>query len=177
MNKKASLNLSIQMIVIVVIAFVVLGLGLNFVRSQFGTIQETTSAVQEQIKQQILDDLRTGNKKLSFPVQTLNIEKGQSKDIAIGVKNTLPAGELNYRVDLKIKEMQPVLFADPLEVEAQVGFFYDKGKVVLPITESRVHSIKVSADGAKATYLVRLTIVDENDGSDYDLKTFFVTVY
>ena len=66
MNRKGSLNLSIEAIVIVVIAFVVLGLGLGFVRSQIGSIQSTSTAVQEQISQQVLDDLRTGNKKLSW---------------------------------------------------------------------------------------------------------------
>ena len=58
MNKKGDLNLSIQAIVIVVIAFVVLGLGLGFVRGQFKSIQETSTGVQEQIRQQILEDLR-----------------------------------------------------------------------------------------------------------------------
>ena len=75
-NKKGSLNLSIQAIVIVVIAFVVLGLGLSFVRGQFKSITETSTGVQEQIRQQILEDLRTGDKKLSFPATTLSIEKG-----------------------------------------------------------------------------------------------------
>ena len=45
-NKKASLNLSVQAIVIVVIAFVVLGLGLGFVRGQFEQMESTSSSVQ-----------------------------------------------------------------------------------------------------------------------------------
>ena len=66
MMKKGSLNLSIEAIVIVVIAFVVLGLGLGFVRGQFKSITETTTSIQDQIRQQITEDLRTGDKKLSF---------------------------------------------------------------------------------------------------------------
>src|SRR3989338_5143055 len=42
-NKKGSLELSIQAIVIVVIAFTVLGLGLGFVKSQLGGLQKTAS--------------------------------------------------------------------------------------------------------------------------------------
>ena len=81
--KKGDLNLSIQVIVVIVIAFVVLGLGLNFVRSQFRNIEETAGSVQEQVRQQILDDLRTGNKKLSFPSTSINIEKGKTSLVII----------------------------------------------------------------------------------------------
>src|SRR3989344_5457261 len=112
--KKGDLNLSIQLIVVVVIAFVVLGLGLNFVRSQFRNIEETSGSVQEQVRQQILDDLRTGNKKLSFPATTITMEKGGSRDIAIGVKNIgETSGSLSYRIDIEYLEKQGV--TDPLD--------------------------------------------------------------
>jgi hypothetical protein len=42
-NKKGSLDISIQAIVIVVIAFVVLGLGLGFVKSTFKDITGTNT--------------------------------------------------------------------------------------------------------------------------------------
>ena len=73
-SKKAALNLSIQAIVIIVIAFVFLGLGIKFVRDQIEGVGATSTSVQEQISQQILDDLRTGNKKLSFPATKLTLE-------------------------------------------------------------------------------------------------------
>src|SRR3989344_4523024 len=86
-HKKGSLELSVNAIVIVVLAFAMLGLGLIFVRNLFSGITETTTQVQEQVKQQILDDLRTGNKPLSFPAQRLNVEIGDKKDLAFGVLN------------------------------------------------------------------------------------------
>ena len=52
-NKSASLEISIQAIVIVVLAMTLLGLGLGFIRGQFRSISETASSVQEQVKQQI----------------------------------------------------------------------------------------------------------------------------
>ncbi|MEW5897085.1 MAG: hypothetical protein AB1668_05305 [Nanoarchaeota archaeon] len=176
-KRKGSLNLSIEAIVIVVIAFVVLGLGLGFVRSQFGSIQETTTSVQEQIKQQILDDLRTGNKKLSFPLTNINIEKGGSKDIAIGVKNTLPTGELRYKLEMDILEMQEGTITGE-DLANQVKFFFDKSETTLAVTEARVHSIRVSAPGVKGNYLVKLKIlnVGQGEGTVYDEKTFFVTI-
>src|SRR3989338_10113140 len=87
-NKRASLELSVNAIVIVVLAFAMLGLGLIFVRNLFSGITETTTQVEEQVKQQILDDLRTGNKPLSFPVQRVKVGVGDKKDLAFGVLNT-----------------------------------------------------------------------------------------
>ena len=71
MKKKGSLSLSINAIIVIVIAFVFLGLGLSFIRGQIGGADDTATMVQEQIKQSITEDLRTGDKKLSFPAQTL----------------------------------------------------------------------------------------------------------
>ena len=81
MMKKGSLNLSIEAIVIVVIAFVVLGLGLGFVRGQFKSITETTTSIQDQIRQQITEDLRTGDKKLSFPTNEFTINKKMVREL------------------------------------------------------------------------------------------------
>jgi len=178
MNKKASLNLSIQMIVIVVIAFVVLGLGLGFVRNQFSIFEETSTSVQEQIKQQILDDLRTGNKKLSFPATSMMIERGKSKDIAIGVKNTQNVN-LQYSITVDVKQMQEGTIVTAEELNEQVTFFYDKDASDLTPTDARVHSIRVSTPGLKGSYLVKLSIIDNQaaEGENvYDEKTFFVTV-
>jgi hypothetical protein len=176
-NKKGSLNLSIQAIVIVVIAFVVLGLGLGFVRNQFGSMEETASSVQEQIKQQIMDDLRTSNKKLSFPATSIDVERGNSKDIAVGIKNTNAQNDLNYKLEVTVMEdSEGKLSLD--ELADQVKFFYDKAPAVLSVTESRVHSVRINGVGITGTYLAKLRIIDMDDSSKaYDEKTFFITVY
>ena len=174
-SKKASLNLSIQMIVIVVIAFVVLGLGLGFVRSQFGTIEETAGSVQEQIKEQILDDLRTSNKKLSFPATSLTVERGKAKDIAVGIKN-IEDIDLKYQVQISVISKQEDDTLSPEELGDEVKFFYDTLEKTLGSTESRVEAIKISIPGSTGTYLVKLSVLEVGIEIPYDEKTFFVTV-
>src|SRR3989338_1040193 len=165
MKKKGSLNLSIEAIVVVVIAFVVLGLGLGFVRGQFKSITDTSTSVQEQIRQQILEDLRTGDKKLSFPATTLIIEKGESQDIAIGVKNT-QNGELGFKILVQTQQQQGNDAATPEQLAAQVGYFYDTVTTFsLKPTEAEAYNIKVLANGDKGTYLVNLQIVNQADQS------------
>lgn len=65
-----------------------LGLGLGFIRGLFRDITETTGTVQEQVKQQILEDLKTGDKKLSFSTNNLNMESSGAETITIGVRNS-----------------------------------------------------------------------------------------
>jgi type II secretory pathway pseudopilin PulG len=181
-DKEASLNLSIQAIVIVVIAFVVLGLGLSFVRGQFKSISETSSSVQEQIRQQILEDLRTGDKKLSFPATSLNVDKGGAQDIAIGVKNTLAAGDLKFIIAMETLKRQGGV--EGVDVSDQVEYFFLEGPFTLKVTDAEAYNIKILGSGDKGTYLVSLKIleadsdgnpVDEN-AAPYAEKSFFVNI-
>ena len=185
--KKGDLNLSIQVIVVVVIAFVVLGLGLNFVRKSFGDFGDTFDSVNDQVKQQILDDLRTGNKKLSFPSTSINIEKGKTKEIAIGVKNTGDgdSGDLVYQ--LRIEKLQkqgelPENTGDEATWADEVVFFFETtGTSTLGATDVRVHPIRITADpNSGGTYLFKLIIDYESSSpgtfESYDEKTFFVIV-
>ena len=86
-NKKASLELSIQAIIIVVIAFVVLGLSMGFVKNTFKDITGTTKEVQAKIKEQILEDMRVSGKKLSITSQVA-LERGNQIVENVGVVNT-----------------------------------------------------------------------------------------
>ena len=181
-NKKGSLNLSIQAIVIVVIAFVVLGLGLSFVRGQFKSITETSTGVQEQIRHQILEDLRTGDKKLSFPATTLSIEKGDAQDIAIGVKNTNNA-QLKFEIKVEATESQAHPEWTIEQLKDHVSFFYDTSAFTLQTTNAEAYNIKINADGDTGTYLVNLRIMEVDDGGNeitpdapYAEKSFFVNI-
>lgn len=176
MKRKGALSLSIEAIVIVVIAFVILGLGLAFVRGSFKDITETSKGVQEQIRQQILEDLRTGDKKLSFPVTTLAVERGGSQDIAIGVKNTGNTG-LNFKIVVTCQKVQST--NQPCSDE--LTFFYDQKQFNLRETEAEAYNIKIIAEGNKDTYLVNLEI-EELDAANapktdpYASKSFFVNI-
>ncbi|MDP3733792.1 MAG: hypothetical protein Q8R37_01055 [Nanoarchaeota archaeon] len=184
MNKKGSLSLSIEVIVIVVIAFVVLGLGLGFVRSQFKTIEETASSVQEQIRQQILDDLRTGNKKLSFPATQLALETNEESVQAIGVKNTEDTA-LSLQVQFWVNTNTEAGFqafspAQPLAFvpvggtdETSSVLLWDNSLVSFKAGEARVIPVTITAPTRSGNYLYKVKVVQE-DGTLYDERTFFI---
>ena len=195
MNRKASLELSIQAIVIVVIAFVVLGLGLGFVRGQFKSMEETASGVQEQIKQQILDDLRTSNKKLSFPASEMKMSAGElSSAQGIGIKNTLDSMQ-EFLVSFEVRTdtgMESFMSFETLTA-SQPGdtgsdfdaiISWDDSPQMLGAGDSVVVTASFTAPSSFGNYLYKILVyIDDGDGlldkdadTYYDSKTFFIRV-
>ncbi len=182
MSKKGSLNLSIEAIVIVVIAFVVLGLGLGFVRSQFGDIQKTSTAVQEQISQQILDELRTGNKKLSFPASQLNLETSEESVQAIGIKN-IGDTTVTLLVGFAVKGATNQFVSGEIlaieESDAVASILWDNDPQTLKPGESRVVPVTIRAPDKIGNYLYKVILYQLDNGGEivgepYDQKTFFI---
>src|SRR3989338_3648006 len=169
MNKKGSLELSIQSIVIVVIAFVVLGLGLGFVREQFKDIGSTSKGIQEQIRQQILDDLRTGNKKLSFPATKLDLETGEETVQAIGIKNTEDrAVSLVLAFKLKVgNDFQPFISQKYLTfnvdgVSGTAKIDWDNSAQKLGPGETRIIPVTITAPDKSGNYLYKVVLIDQD---------------
>src|SRR3990167_2593604 len=113
-SKKGSLEISIQAIVIVVLAMTLLGLGLGFVKGMFKNIGGIQESVSDQVKEQVLEDLRTGDKKISFPRSEVRISKGEAMVIGIGIsnKNDLP---LSYSISFT-SVSKPPTFTGNLDV-------------------------------------------------------------
>ncbi len=160
-SKKSSLSISINAIVVIVLAMTFLGLGLGFVRNMFSGLSETTGSVQEQIKQQILDDLRTGNKKLSFPTNEIKMGYKESKVLAVGVKNT---------------GSEPLTFT--LQITPSTGdfgtFIWDTSTQTLAVNEAQVYPLKLTAGTVPNTYIIK--IVAMSGTAEYASKSFFITV-
>lgn len=188
LNKRASLEISIQAIVIVVLAMTLLGLGLGFIRGQFRTISETAGSVQEQVKQQILEELRTGDKKLSFPANEVVIEKKDSKVLAVGVKNVKP-NDLKFSITVFL--INPSNGNREIVASTNGEFIFNKGVQSLEINDARVYPIKYTAPEGIGTRTFEITICDCGTSSapcatssgcsggadyEYDTKTFFLTV-
>jgi len=182
MNNRGSLELSIQTIIIVVIAFVVLGLGLGFVREQFAGIGSTTTAVQEQISQQILDDLRTGNKPLSFPASKLSLETTEESVQAIGIKNTKDS-PLNLVVKFEVRddegEFKQFVSSKSLTFSSSTGdtsamILWDDTSQPLKAGETNVLPVTITAPDKIGNYLFKVTLVNEDDGMEFSSKTFFI---
>ncbi len=85
--KKASLNLSINAIVILILAITMLGLGLSFMRTIFSSATQEFQEVSGTIHKQMIDQMKKGNKEIDLSNMIYDIEAGEKKQIYIGFKN------------------------------------------------------------------------------------------
>ncbi|RJQ19787.1 hypothetical protein C4580_05070 [Candidatus Woesearchaeota archaeon] len=102
-NKKAALELSITAIVVLIIAITVLGLGIGFIKKQFGAGTELVSKELSNIKEQIRDQVRTGGDLLVFPPPE-QVSIGRPEGTFVGVRNTAanPDGDrVCFRVEVR----------------------------------------------------------------------------
>jgi len=98
LSKKASLEISIQAIVIVVLAMTLLGLGLGFIKGMFGKIGGITESTFGKIEEQLQRDLVNSNEKLVFSQSKVSIERGKETLLGWGIKNE-GTSEMDYWVE------------------------------------------------------------------------------
>ena len=183
-NKRASLEMSIQAIVIVVLAMTLLGLGLGFIKGMFKNITSTTEDVSEQVRQKVLDDLIQTDKKVSFPKTEIEIDKGGSTVLTVGIRNRNDAA-LKYKILFTTVKGPPVTPPEEEVTSAQLSEFsnyfqYNKNAIYeLAAAGSDVRSIRLSiitSIAKSGSYLVRFDVIDNSDNSIYATKSFFVVV-
>jgi len=181
-NKKGSLNLSIQMIVIVVIAFVVLGLGLGFVRSQFGSIEESSSQVQDAIKQDLMDQLRRSNIPLSFPAQTVTVDTSGTSVQSIGIKNVKDA-EIKLEMVFQVKAAdefkhfapdETLIFSTKKSTDVEASILWDETTQTLQAGETNVIQATITAPQKQGNYLYKIILYHAGTTDEYAAKTFFI---
>ncbi|MAG61082.1 hypothetical protein CL619_04805 [archaeon] len=181
-NKRGSLNLSIEAIVIVVIAFVVLGLGLGFVKGQFEQITDTSSSVQTQIAEQIQEDLRRSNNKLSFPSNDLTYETKEEDVQAVGIKNTNDQSKffkLGFQVNdgTAFVDFEPGVKLTFGSDSAEAEILWDNSAQNLAAGDTQVISFSLVSPSKQGTYLYKAVLEESEDGAtweEYDSTTFFI---
>jgi len=174
-NKRASLEISIQAIVIVVLAMTLLGLGLTFIRKQFSGLGSIQEEITEQVKQKILNDLIENDKKLSFSRTEIEIDKGESEVLTIGVRNKndeLLSYEMIFE-PISDPEGGPFTIENPNWFQYAQGQFYE-----LAPAESSVRNVRLTIPPnipRSGSYFLNFIVKDEF-GVVYDSKDFFVVV-
>ncbi|MCK5107704.1 MAG: hypothetical protein KAQ83_03175 [Nanoarchaeota archaeon] len=87
MRKRGSLNLSINAIVVLILAITMLGLGLAFMRNIFGGATEEFQKTSGEIEKQMIDQMKESNKVVSLSRPKVNIKIGEKDQIFLGLKN------------------------------------------------------------------------------------------
>lgn len=179
-NKKASLDISIKVIVTFVLSMIFLGLGLGFIRGVFKNIGSTADQVLETSEKQILDDLIKDDKKVSFYKDEIQIDKGASDILSIGVRNK-EDGILRYKINF-IAVSDPD--GNPFSINSPKWFQFDeKRDYPLNPSESDIRKIRLTVPMAAAiksgSYTITLEIINSDGAAQNNIywqKNFFVVV-
>ncbi len=180
-NKKASLEMSIQAIVIVVLAMTLLGLGLGFIKGMFRNITSTTEDVSEQIRQRVLDDLVQGDKKISFPKTEIVVKSGEATILTVGVRNK-EAVDLIYRVKFNLIDPDPTTATEPLIRDFEKNFQFKTGDYTLHAADADIRNIRLTIPTGtpQRSYFLTFKVEQKNPATNlfesYAEKDFFVVV-
>jgi len=159
LSKKASLDLSVQAIVVVVIAMTLLGLGLGFVRNIFGSMTKVSSETFSKISDELGQKLSTGDEKLIFSSVQLAVERGKSSLEGVGIKN-----EENYEIKygiifIPVKCAPAVDAADCTTENIAEWFTYVDGPEAYTLGAGQNHvkrvDIKIPTDAKTGLYLLK----------------------
>jgi len=88
MRKKGDLSLSINAIVILILAITMLGLGLAFMRNIFGKATGEFEEVSGTVQKQMIDQMKSSEKVVDISGAVYEIKPGEKKMAYIGFKNT-----------------------------------------------------------------------------------------
>ena len=201
MDKKAALQLSINAIVVLILAITILGLGIGFIKSQFGGLTEQFIQVRAEIKDQLIGKIRESGDLLVFNRAELEVTQGKSDTFFIGVKagqNPDPTREkLCYRMGVRcIDALTPVNQCSPftgLGQPATVGgltypgpdpphpdvtWFKMFSEVDIPNNQIEVYPITVQISAAKPdTYLMEFLVYEGSGDRSQGCGTIKETPY
>lgn len=170
MHKRGALDLSIQTIVIVVIAMTLLGLGLGFVRNIFSNIGDLSESTFQRISEQLSTDLATSEAPLIFSQSRLSLERRASKIEGFGVRND---GNNPVKYGFKVETFScPDSAKDQagkcVDVDAWFKYFKGNEQYQLKAAERQVNRVQVDvpSDAKTGLYLLKLLAYTGNwDGT------------
>ena len=145
-NKKASLNLSINAIVIIVLAMTLMGLGLGFIRGMFGKISGISEATFEKIAEQLNTDLATSEAPLLFSKSRTTMERGATALEGVGVRNDADSS-ITYGIKI-ITANCPERKTDPeaecTNVEGWFEYFKGDSQYTLSAAQRQVNKVQIN---------------------------------
>ena len=105
-RKKASLNLSVNAIVVLILAITMLGLGLGFMKNTFGGVTEQFEQVSGDLEKQLVKELENKGLPAAFSVYSIDMDKSETKDLFFSVKASVTAlTPCDIKYDFKCQSM------------------------------------------------------------------------
>ena len=172
-HKKGGLQISINAIVILILAITVLGIGLGFIRGMFQQTIGQLGEVSKDIENDMIDRLRDSNERLVLREENVEVKKGREKTIYFGVRNEedmVGSAAISFNVLFECTDVMEDSGGDITHIDFNVFSktkYLERDEItVMPAI------IKVSPNAVATTYMCSALI----DGGVYASKTFYITV-
>ncbi len=181
LDKRASINLAMNTIVIVIIGMVMLTSGILLMKSFISGAEEIKDQLDSQTEAELQRLLIDQGKKVALPLHTVEIEAGEDHIFGLGILNIDSDiyGEeftLDITFSKLIDETSEEVSVD--EDEVLSWFLYNTEEIIIVENEyeSEAIYIEVPEEAAKGTYIYNLYVY-YNGGTKYDsVKKLYVTV-
>ena len=169
-GKKASLNLSINAIVVLILAIVTLSMGIVLTYNIFSKAYKMKTDIDAQTKSQINSLLDSGEQ-VAIPVYRIKVKPGRSDAFGLGILNTEASG-----TDFKVRVMEVDNDGKTLTSGANAVKVYDK--------EGKTVSVPQGTDGIKIIFTPDVDIEPNKQkvlllvaGVDKDVKSGYTYSY
>lgn len=86
-SKKGNLSLSINAIVVLIMAITMLGLGLAFIRGTFGGATKQFTAANEQIEAEMINEMKSTDARFALKNTKITMKKGEEREVYYAIKN------------------------------------------------------------------------------------------
>lgn len=154
--RKGAVELSMTTIIIVVIGVTILTLGLRWIYSIFGGLEEQQAELERLTRDQITEILGGSDEAINIPTSVIDgIKKGDSHDLNLVVRNKFPETH-RFRYDVAIENTPSSI--TPAAVLANI--VWTKREVTINSGEGFKDFIIISTDGLPlGRYKMRVTLL------------------
>jgi len=179
-NKKGSISISINMIVVVVLAFVMLGLMLGVGRNIMQQADSGAISIMGQTKAEIENQLIRSNEPLYFSSRQYDVEFGKMATLNFGVKNTEPSSQ---ELVVRIQYIDPESDSAPVDLspnrvaDADTGgsFFWVNLPDEYGPGMGKANDIQYRAPNSRGTHTFKF-ILEDASGSQKASQIIFINV-
>lgn len=172
-QKRGALQLSINAIVVLILAITMLGLGLGFMKNMFGGTTKHFEQITEDMENQMIDSLKGGTDKIVLNAYKVSMSKASTKTIFFGIKNVDTSTKF-FNISATCESKRQDGYIVDLPDDAQITFeFFDSVTIEGSFVEIMPLNIKTTTDAA-STYSCSLDV--DQEGTDYALKTFYIFI-
>ncbi len=186
MNRKASLELSMNTLVVVIISLVILSGGVALLYKFISGAEQTKAQLDERTQTALENMIVDQGKQVAFPFNTATVERGSAHVFGVGVLNNhvVPDGTngLHFRIQITPVKLldgvsEELVLSDVDKTNTLSWIEYDSSDFVLQENQHTTSLILVAPDETAKVGQYIFTVKVMLDGNSYGtLQKMYVTV-